>query len=370
MSRRRAARANPNPNRTVTLTLTLILTRTSPQPRPHTLTPTPGQPSPKTSPRAAIGLLLEHHTVTTLDLRDSRLTNQELRMLRQSMSRSLTASESLATILLAGNPLGAADLAAALRDPTGASGGDSSGAASGSTSGTSGTSGTAVEASAHRLSKLELNISRTELGGHGAADVSELAGLASVFSADGRVGSLAMASVELADDAAASFISHLGRPMSSPTASTLATLDLSHNCCGARFASVLKASFPSLPLLTTLNLSYNPLGAAAGGMAAEAALTHPSLRALDLSSTNLCDCSPTYRSSSASPSPWTSAAIQLLAEALGRSAVTDLYLHGNELAGVWSERVCGEPTIRIECTTSPNPNPNSNPDPDSDPQPR
>ena len=86
--------------------------------------------------------------------------------------------------------------------------------------------------------------------------------------------------------------------------------------------------------------------------AGRAALAHRSLRSLDLSGTNLCDCSPLQPSAEGGAAIWTSVAIEALVESLATSAIVDLYLHANELAGVWSEHVCGEPSFRGEYSTT------------------
>lgn len=118
--------------------------------------------------------------------------------------------------------------------------------------------------------------------------------LGAVVTLGGCLRILQLGHVGLTDSLGAIFVTALAEP-SPPLGENqtlmIATLDLCHNELGAGFASALPAALRCLPKLSSCNLSHNNFGAEAGANVITSLLPHPSLRFLDLSATNLCECS-------------------------------------------------------------------------------
>ena len=260
----------------------------------------------------AIGLLLD--ALTSIDLRDNMLTAEEMAW----VGGALATASTLAKLVMAGNPLDAAAMAAIF-------------------------SGMSNPKSALN----EIDLSRTKLEGDTDQSVIEVGKFANAITLGGKLRVLLMSQSSFSDSAAAIFVEELGKPSPPLEAGAvlgLTSLDLSHNCLGAKFADALKSSLAALPKLSTINLAYNKFGAEAGAVVIVAILGHEPIRSVDLSGTNLCDCSPEVLQPNATP--WSPKAISALAKAMIDTSITELSLQSIELCGLWSERVGGEPAIR------------------------
>ena len=300
-------------------------------------------------------------TVASVDLRDNQLSGAELGVLTDA----LATSAAVETLQLAGNPLSARELAALFEALVrgGASrlseldasrtrlmdcGGGEQPAAP-----PAGSAEPAEVAEEHGGGRQAAHAEHAEHAEHAAVDA--MVALGRVVTNGGSLSSLSLAQAGLSDAAAAAFVAAIGKPappLPPGRRLQLAHLDLSSNQLGGRFADALAAALAAaisrLPLLATLSLAHNNLGWDAGSVVIRAALAVSSLRTLNLTSTNLCDCSPLY-SSYGAPRRHRVDAISALVEALrhrSASSTIEVLLHSNELCAVWSERICGESVMR------------------------
>ena len=267
---------------------------------------------------AAAGLMA--CAISALDVRDNMLTAPDLQLLAADMVQSTT----LSTLNLAGNPLTAYDLAALLRQIAECDGVSRDGASS--------------------PSFVELDASRTALCT--TTDVEATHALAAAISEYGVLRSLALSQVGMDDATASILVAGLvaPSPKRGATILQLSQLDFSRNGLGRSFARALASAVGALPQLSVLNVSHNNLGTEAGAEVIACCLQHAPLRTLDVSSTNLCGCSPLYASEGVAG--WSSRAMDALSAALAHSNLTTLVLHANELCGLWRERLYGQWVIR------------------------
>ena len=268
--------------------------------------------------RAVTALCL---VITSIDLRDNELSSEEL----STLSDALTTTDAIEKLNLAGNLLNAHDLLSVF-----------------------------AKLAQRGSSKLaEVDASRTQLvDGDSSEQADAIKSLAKSITNGGELLSLSLAQSGLSDAASAGFVTAIVTP-SSPKSKELKLmdLDLSRNGLGAAFAKAFSAVAKRFTKLTSLNLSHNNFGAEAGGVAIRAALAVGSLSSLDMSATNLCDCRPVYSSEGATRA-YRTTAIEALFQALKRSSATEIMLHGNELCGIWQERICGEVVMRGEYSTA------------------
>ena len=273
----------------------------------------------------AVGMLCQ--IVTSVDLRDNELSSEEL----GALSDALTTADTIQKLIIAGNPLSGHDLSSVF-----------------------------AKLAARGSSKLtEVDASRTQLmDDSGSEHPDAVSALAQVVTNGGALSNLRLSQAGLSDAASASFITALVKPsppLKPGTQLKLMELNLSRNQLGGAFAKALSAVAKLLTRLATLDLSHNNFGAEAGVVVIRAALAIGSLSTLDLSSTNLCDCRPLHASPGASASgarAYCTTAIEALVDALKKSRVAEIALHGNELCGVWPERICGETVMRGEYSTA------------------
>ena len=304
-----------------------------------------------------VGLLIRTPSISTIDLRDNQWSAHEWSVIVSA----LAAAACVDTLNLAGCtlvPSDVRDLIEALK----AVGKPTTRASTGS--GRSGMIGNLVDAAddPRWCSLTELDLSRTSIGTcmNKSLPLQEFDGLGTALRYLGSVRRLSISAASLSDAAAAALVRGLGRsiPMPMPTGPTpvpdqqplvlLVHLDMSRNMLGQESIRALANALPSLIHLSSLSLAHNNLGAAGGSLALEACLSHRSLCCLDLSAANLTNVSPLY------PEPgvrtWSAHFIDTLAEVLSkhndRTEITELMLNDNELCGVWSERVCGQSTMR------------------------
>lgn len=329
---------------------------------------------------AAIGMLCR--SLVSLDLRDNRIDDEEAAVFADAithdglkvrklnlagnrigsrglalLSRSVTVSEllidgntrikssSVAELTLSRNRLARTDPApltgvGSADDAGGGEGSDGAGAnasadatasATGEDGDGAGASGIAALGRAvARSGRLAVVIlSRTSLSD---ADGAELCDALSVHAS--RAANAAAAAANGASPL------RLGASASKPPLMPLMRLDLSHNRLGPAFGAALGPALTACSALTELILRGNGLGVAGGRAVASALQVSRSLRLVDLTATNLCNCSPRHAESSRSV--WSGEAIEALAKALQSGAtVQSLILAQNEIVGLWRERIGG-----------------------------
>ena len=263
--------------------------------------------------------------MTVLDLSDNKITALEAGLIE----RALSSADHLTKLILSGNQLNAATITTLCE-------------------------GIVEVKAAPSLSALDLSRTSIFVAPDGKSAMSEVGALAKIITLGGRVKSLNVANSGLGDRTAAKFLAMLGMP-NPPGPLNLTTLDFSghldsRSALGSAFAGALPTALESLPQLTTCSLAHNQLGSADGKEIVKALLVHPSLRSLDLTGTNLCDVSPRFKSSTATK--WSHAALGAIAEALLTTSITEIILDSNELCGMWTEYIGGEPAVRGGYTSS------------------
>ena len=291
----------------------------------------------------AIGLVLR--ALTSLDLRDNRVTDSEAEVL----AGALKVTGSLVSLNLAGNRItskGAAPLGDAL-----------------------------LSATKSAKSFCDLDLSRNQIGAAaGAADANDgLLGIGNAASNSATMKNLILHHVRMGDSVGArvavAFASnrpqrhlwataaeaHNLRKTPIPPTRALMKLDLSHNNLSVGFAEAFSEALAECPALTVVDLKKNSLGVD-GGRAIASALIETkakiSLKLLDLSYNNLCNADASFANSTLARGEWDGDAIFALMDALiGGAVVHELALHGNMLCGLWPEHVCGSPSARGTYTT-------------------
>ena len=293
----------------------------------------------------SIGVLFS--ALAVVDLRDNRLDDTEIEVLADALERDKLK---LTKLSLAGNRVFAAGLASLSAVVT------------------------ASELLVDGSSKLkpcsltDLDLSRNLIcrgvasdGGSVGESTSGLVELARVVAQNSRLTALALGRCGLSDAAGAAFCKGLHEhglkkdeplPAKAPSGTSAAALskgpppmaltrlDLSDNELHADFGLSLASALAVMPALVYLNLRGNGLGAEGGTAVCKALAKSGSLRTLDLAATNLCNCNPKYATST--QSTWCGDAIEALSETLlSGSTLQVVNVSGNELAGLWSERLGG-----------------------------
>ena len=318
----------------------------------------------------AIGLLLR--AVTTLDLRDNRLTDAEVSVLTAALSASrqlerlnvagnrLThvSAVALASVVLDGKGTALCQLDLSRNKLCGSDGREGSGLLA-----LAATAGTQEHLHALTLSRVGLLDSigakmlqalANRWAGGGPPRLSEAAMAAAAAAAAPAATAAAAAAKPVAGRALATALTTLPTDLTGsvppPNGSRMLTvLNLSHNRLGASFAAALPESLAYCPALAELCLAYNDLGVEGGKAVAEALYRAPCLRLLDLTSINLCGISPNY---GGVRGEWSAEALVALFTALDLSTVNELVLHANGLCGLVPQWICGEIAPRGRYTSA------------------
>ena len=254
-----------------------------------------------------VGLLVQ--AAGTIDLRDNRITDEEMLPIATRLESATKATK----VTAAGNRLtvvGAKALA------------------------------TAAKACEARIQ--EVDLSRNRLGEGADKEEAYIA----IADLSRKLGTMLLSGLNLTDETGGILATAFSKlpPLAEGSRTMLTKLDLHNNHLGASFASQLPCILQACPVLSALDLSKNSLGVA-GGIAIAAALsTTTALKILDISNTNLCNCTPNVPT--ATRLEWSGEAVDALALAIVDATVGELHLGNNGLCGLWQENICGEIVVR------------------------
>ena len=147
------------------------------------------------------------------------------------------------------------------------------------------------------VGKCEARISELDLSRNSLAD-STPEGLKETFSElavlSRKLATMCLGGLSLSDESGVSLCEAVGRMPPTPEGKRqmLTKIDLHHNHLGPSFAKCLPLLFERCNVLAHLDLSRNSLGVGGGVAVASALASTTTLKTLDLSNTNLCNCTP------------------------------------------------------------------------------